>query len=192
MGDPKPIDHLIANVSVSEEIAHNEKYLEEIREEVDIIVKYLSEVSQTKEYLSEQVLLMKESMKVAFFPGKFHPPHIGHILTMLNILPRFKKLIIGISEDTPNDKITTPNNIKDTLGLFFNNFKNVELCIIKGVLIQKESLEGLPKFDVLLSGNPDVLIWAKNQGVEACFEPRSEGVFCSGTEIRRILGGSYE
>jgi nicotinamide mononucleotide adenylyltransferase len=192
LGNPRPINHLIANVDVSDEIAHNEKYLDEIQEEVDIIIKYLSEVSQTKEYLSQQVCLMKESMKVAFFPGKFHPPHIGHILTMLNILPKYKKLIIGVSEDIPNDNVTTPNDIRETLGLFFKNFKNVELSMIHGVLIHKKSLEGLPKFDVLLSGNPDVLNWAEHHGIEAKFVPRSEGVFCSGTEIRKILSESYE
>ena len=192
LGELRSVNHLIANVGVSEEIVHNEKYVEEIREEVDIIINYLSEVSQTKEYLTEQILLLKNSMKVAFFPGKFHPPHIGHILTILNILPKYKKLIIGISGDTPDDKITTPDDIKETLGMFFKNFENLELCIIRGVLIYKENLEGLPKFDILLSGNPDVLEWAKTQGVQTKLIPRSEGVFCSGTEIRKILDGSHE
>ena len=186
-GKIEDVTNLIADVDISEEIEHNEKYISEINEEVEIIINYLSEVSQTKKYLTKQTMLMKQSRKIAFFPGKFHPPHIGHILTILNILPKYKKLIIGVSEDIPNEKISNPVGIIDTLNLFFNKFNNVEIILIKGVLTKKTNLKDLPEFDILLSGNEAVLIWAKNSGVEASYIPRSEGFLCSGTEIRSIL-----
>lgn len=183
----KNVSHLMADVDVSEEITHNEKYINEINEEVEIIINYLSEVSQTKKYLTEQTKLMKQSRKVAFFPGKFHPPHVGHILTILNILPKYKKLIIGVTEDTPKEKVTNTNGIVNTLNLFFKGFDNVEIRLIKGVLTEKKSLNGLPNFDILLSGNEKVLAWAKNNDVKSQYTPRSEGFLCSGTEIRSIL-----
>lgn len=186
-GPIEDVTHLIADVDISEEIAHNERYIDEINEEIKIIVNYLSEVSQTEAYLTEQTILMKRSRKIAFFPGKFHPPHVGHILTILNILPKYSKLIIGVSEDCPEDRVTSVNEIMDTLNLFFKSFDNVEICLVKGILVEKTNLDGLPDFDVLLSGNPKVLSWAEKHNVKAEFISRSEGVFCKGAEIRHIL-----
>lgn len=186
-GPVKSIKHLIAGVDVGEEIAHNEKFINEINEEVEIIINYLSEVSQTKAYLTEQTILMRRSRKIAFFPGKFHPPHVGHILTILNILPKYSKLIIGVSEDLPKNKVTNVSDIINTLNLFFKSFDNVEICSIRGVLVDKTNLDGLPDFDVLLSGNQDVLSWAEKYNLKAEYTPRSDGVFCEGTEIRGII-----
>ena len=186
-GPVEDVTHLIADVAMDEEITHNEKYINEIDEEVEIIINYLSEVSQTKKYLIKQTMLMKQSRKIAFFPGKFHPPHIGHILTMLKILPKYKKLIIGVTEDMPEKKVTNATGIMNTLNLFFSSFDNVEIVLIKGVLTERKNLGDLPKFDVLLSGNNEVLIWAKNNDVKTCYVSRSEGFLCSGTEIRSIL-----
>jgi nicotinamide mononucleotide adenylyltransferase len=188
-GKPVDVSNLISDVEVFDEIDHNKKYIEEINEEMEIIIQYLSEVSQTKEYLTNQIELMNQSRKVAFFPGKFHPPHIGHIQTILTILPKYRKVIIGVSEHSPkNTIITEPDKIVGALRPFFADFKNVEVCKIKGVLTEKKDLEGLPNFDVLLSGNPEVLSWAKKMNINIEYVPRSEGILFSGHEIRSILG----
>ena len=184
---PIDVSHLIANVDVSEELENNKKYLEEISEEIQTIVKYISEVSETKEYLLKQVNLMDMSRKIAFFPGKFHPPHIGHIQTILNIIPKYRKVIIGVSEDVPKeDVVTDPNDIILMLEDFFRSFKNIEVCVIRGVLVEKENVIGLPKFDVLISGNPEVLAWAERYNIECRFIERSAGTLSS-TGIRKIL-----
>jgi hypothetical protein len=184
---PNDVSHLIANVDVSEELENNKKYLEEISEEISIIVKYISEISETKEYLLKQINLMDMSRKVAFFPGKFHPPHIGHIQTIINILPKYRKVIIGVSEDIPKDNVvTTPKDVILILGDFFKSFNNVEVCSISGVLVEKKNSDGLPNFDVLLSGNPEVIAWAEKCNIEAKFIERSAGTLCS-TDIRKIL-----
>jgi len=188
-GKPKNVSHLIAEVETSYEIFHNKKYINEIVEEVEIIINYLSEVSETKKYLINQTTLMKNSLQVAFFPGKFHPPHLGHVQTILNMLPKYRKLIIGVSEDIPKDKIITkPDNIISVLKSFFITFENLEICKISGTLIKKKNLKGLPDFDILLSGNLDVLNWAKQFNIKAEYVPRSEGMMFSGTEIRTDLG----
>jgi len=188
-GDPIDVSDLVYDVNISDEIAHNEKYIKEIDEEVEVIVQYLSEVSQTKEYLLKQIEFMNKSRKVAFFPGKFHPPHIGHIQTILNILPFYKKLIIGVSEHVPEDNvITDPQNILCALKDFFVYFKNIEVCKIDGILTDKKDIKDLPNFDVLLSGNPDVLMWAKKMGLNSDYVQRSEGILFSGCEIRSLVG----
>ena len=189
-GTPVDVSHLIAGVDVSEEIFHNKKYIEEINEEIDIVIRYLAEVSETKEYLNDQILKMGESKEVAFFPGKFHPPHFGHIITILHILPKYKKLILGVSGHVPKDSvIATQEEIIGGLEEVFQNFENVEVCTIKGTLTDSKSVSYLPEFDILLSGNPEVLSWAKKMNINVEYVPRSEGVLFSGHKIRSILGG---
>jgi nicotinamide mononucleotide adenylyltransferase len=184
IGEPVDISHLVADVGVVDEIQHNEHYIAEIDEEVETIVRYLSEVMETKKYLLDQIDSMNESKLVALFPGKFHPPHIGHIQTILGLLPRYKRLIVGVSEHQPEQAILTPDEIQKTLVSFFEDYEDVNVCRISGVLVEKETLDGLPKFDVMLSGNEDVLEWAKKHGLEARRVPRSVGYLYSGTEIR--------
>lgn len=189
-GDPVDVNHLIAKVDVSEEIAHNEEYIKEINEEVELVINYLSEVTQTKKYLIKQVECMKKDMKVAFFPGKFHPPHLGHLKTLLDISNKYGKLIIGVSEHAPDNSVTTVDNIISILKSLFKNNNTIEVVRIKGVLVEKTNIDELPKFDVLLSGNQDVLFWAENLNVPNKFVSRSDGNLFSGTEIRDELHSS--
>ena len=186
-GKSVDISHLIAEVVVIDEIRHNQQYIAEIDEEIDVIIRYLSEVLQTKEYLLSQIGCMNESKPIAFFPGKFHPPHIGHIRTILGLLPHYKRLIVGVSEHCPEKAILTPDEIQQTLTYFFKDVDNVDICRIKGVLVQKKTCGGLPNFDILLSGNEEVLEWAEKMEVNSKFVSRSEGFLCSGTELREIL-----
>ena len=125
--------------------------------------------------------------EIGFFPGKFHPLHIGHVQTILDLRPHYRKLIIGITEDKPADAIIDREAIRRSFNLFLRHFDSIEVCMIDGVLIEKDGTDGLPEFDVLLSGNPIVLAWAKKHGVPARHVPRSEGVLVSGTEIRTAV-----
>ena len=186
-GEPKSVSHLIEEVEPIYEIRHNENYIQEINKEVEIIINYLSEISETKKYLNNQVKLMKQNMQVAFFPGKFHPPHLGHIQTIYKILSKYRKLYVCVSGHTPTESVTTPEKIFKLLTDFFKEIDNIEVVFLNETLVNKKDLSGLPKFDVLLSGNTDVLDWAAKYNIKTDFVPRSEGFFCSGTEIRSVL-----
>ena len=48
----------------------------------------------------------------------------------------------------------------------------------------KTTISDLPKFDILLSGNGDVLSWAAKMGLDSKFIPRSGEL--SGTTIRKV------
>jgi nicotinamide mononucleotide adenylyltransferase len=187
-GTPVDVQRLISDADVSEEIEHNKEYINEINGEVEIVIQYLEEVLQTKKYLLKQIDHMNMTRDVVFFPGKFHPPHIGHIQTILNILPKYRKVIIGVSEDVPSDKtVINPDDIIFALKSFFITFDNVEVCKITGILSNKKSVDGLPDFDVLLSGNEKVLSWANKFNIKSEYISRSDGTLFSGTEIRKEL-----
>ena len=59
-GSPVNVDKYIANVSIQDEINHNNMYIEEIEFEIDEMIKYMEEVRQTKDYLKKQIKLMKK------------------------------------------------------------------------------------------------------------------------------------
>ncbi|SFC14165.1 cytidyltransferase-like domain-containing protein [Marinospirillum celere] len=120
--------------------------------------------------------MISDSLKVGFFPGKFHPPHMGHVQTILNLLKQYKKIIIGISQDIPEkNMMTTPKEVMQTLKELFRGNEKIDIVMLDGVLVEKNDLNGLPYFDVLLSGNPDVLKWCEKMGVDSDFVSRSHG-----------------
>ena len=62
-GEKKDVSKYIADVSLQEEINHNKKYLGEIEEEIDEIIRYLEEVRLVKKYLNKQVEEMESETK---------------------------------------------------------------------------------------------------------------------------------
>ena len=58
----KPIDMSknISKVDISEEIEHNQKYIKEIEEETEELIRYLEEGIRTKRYLTKQIEEMRD------------------------------------------------------------------------------------------------------------------------------------
>lgn len=186
-GNPIDVTKYIADVSLQEEIDHNKKYISEIESEFDVIIRYLEEQRNVKKYLEEQITEMKELRKgIAFFPGKFQPPHLGHMISMMQLYPKYDTIIIGITEDGP--KMLTQEERKKIFEKALEHLPKFKVVLIKGVLSEAKSLEHLPYFDVCISGNMKVIKNIKKLGREVKFMPRSTGLYFSGTELRRIIG----
>ena len=62
-GETVDVSELVAEVTVKDEIEHNLKFIQEIEQEYDEIIRYFDEVRQTKEYLKKQVEMMKGDKK---------------------------------------------------------------------------------------------------------------------------------
>ena len=119
----------------------------------------------------------------AFFPGKFQPPHIGHIMTISKLVKEGYIVVVGITGDTP--RVMSQSKVKQIFeSIFFP--RDVECFVVKGRLIDYKELPCLPKFDVLMSGNDDVLEWGLRMGLAVKKISRSEGMGCSGTELREL------
>jgi len=125
---------------------------------------------------------------IGFFPGKFQPPHIGHAVTISKLLADkyYDKIIVGVSEDKP--RVIDVDDIIETFSFIFPDENRITFCKISGTLIKytKEETKDLPEFDVVITGNEKVIRWANDMGyiVELC--PRTKGMGCSSTEIRRL------
>lgn len=188
-GAARPIEHLLADADFAEEIAHNKRYLLEIDEELRTLSDYIAEMAESRTYLTTQVEMLNAALPTAFFPGKFHPPHMGHVQTILNVAPRYKKLIVGVTGDTPSDSVMTQAEVVNVLHDVLATINNIEVVSIAGTLVKKPDTKGLPAFDLLLSGNPAVIDWATRMGIRSQYVERSLGAHCSGEAMRAILHG---
>ena len=124
---------------------------------------------------------------IAFFPGKFQPPHLGHMLTIAGLLDKYNKVIIGVTDDIP--KVLEQNERIDIFKKIFKHTKSIEVVPIQGILTQYTSndISLLPDFDVCVSGNREVINNLKLLGINSKFSERSKGVGYSGTEIRSLI-----
>ena len=124
-------------------------------------------------------------MSTAFFPGKFQPVHLGHVISIMNIYEKYDKIIVGITEDIP--EVLTQNERKEIFENVFKYLNKVEIILIKKVITGSRDLSHLPRFDICLSGNIKVIETMHDNGLNAKFLERSIGIGYSGTEIRSLL-----
>ena len=125
-------------------------------------------------------------MTIAFFPGKFQPPHIGHIMTVMNIYEKYDKIIIGITKDVP--QVLSQIEIKTIFESIFGPLPKIKIELVSGVITGNENIKNiLPAFDILVSGNDKVIKHVTKLGIKADYLPRSKGIGYSGTEIRTLF-----
>lgn len=126
----------------------------------------------------------------AFFPGRFQPPHIGHILTLMRLYTRYDKIIIGISDNTYRGRkvqVLSTRAVKEILEAIFQHLPKFEIVFSGESLITREAFDDLPKFDIVVNGNPTTIHRLERLGIRCKLEPRSDGVGWRGTELREIL-----
>jgi len=124
-------------------------------------------------------------MKTAFFPGKFQPVHLGHIITIMNIYDKYEKIIIGITNDKP--MVLSQEERKEVFEKVFKYLPKVEVILIPEIITGSNKLDYLPKFDVCLTGNELVIKTMQDLGKNAQYLDRSIGIGYSGSEIRKLL-----
>ena len=184
-GENIDVKNFIANTTFQDEIDHNKKYLSEIENQFDELIRYMEEIRQTKNYLKTQILMMrKKSKSVAFFPGKFQPVHMGHITSLMKIYDDYDKIIIGITSDDP--RILSLQERREIFEKVLSKFNKFKYVFFDTALVDIKDKAILPKFDVCVTGNPIVVDYMKKNNFKTRILSRSKGVGYSGTEIRSI------
>jgi len=125
-------------------------------------------------------------MTTVFFPGKFQPPHIGHARTIAKLLNKYDKVIVGVTEGPPRvmDREEVIRQFKEIFQIV--PMWRIKFHSIDGVLTDYKKLDGIPEFDILITGNDEVVKWAIDLGICVKKVSRSNGIGCSGTSLRRI------
>lgn len=124
-------------------------------------------------------------MTTAFFPGKFQPVHLGHIITLMKLYDKYDIIIIGITEDKP--EIMSQEGRKRVFESVLKHLPKFEIVLIKGTIVNSTSTNNLPDFDVCISGNPEVINKLNAYGIKTEFLKRSEGLGFSSSEIRSLI-----
>ena len=119
---------------------------------------------------------------IALFPGKFQPPHIGHVISIIRIYEKYTKIIIGITEDGPI--VMEQQKRVEMMQEVFKFMDKVEVIPLRGVIEEYIDNSLFPEFDICLSGNKKVVEKIRFLGMNAEFLDRSKGIGFSGTEIR--------
>lgn len=120
----------------------------------------------------------------AIFLGKFQPPHLGHIRTIVRLSSRYSSVIVGITQSEP--AMMPFKDVKTILQEVLSAYKNIEVVLISGSIEGGTATLDSIKFDVVVSGNNKVLNILKEQGYQTEFCERTEGVGYSGSEIRSL------
>ncbi|WP_162626563.1 hypothetical protein [Acinetobacter sp. CFCC 10889] len=120
----------------------------------------------------------------AIFLGKFQPPHLGHVRTILNVAKDYEQLIIGITKGTP--KIIDYGEVYSILSEVLSTCNNIEVVLIDGMVEAGTASLSNFSFDIVVSGNHKVLDVLKKQGYKTRFWSRTEGLGYSGSEIREL------
>lgn len=128
----------------------------------------------------------------AIFPGRFQPPHMGHILTLMRLYPLYDEIIITVSSYTFGGKkpqVIEPTEAVRTLQEVFKYLPKFKVLYIGTGFIERSSFDDLPHFDVVVTGDSEVARHMKELGIEYSWVPRSKigGMEISSTLVRRAL-----
>jgi nicotinamide mononucleotide adenylyltransferase len=178
------VQNLIKEQSIQDEILIHEKYIDEISKLEDLLFLNFLELNEAKMYLKKTIDKLEKLKPIALFPGKFNPPHMGHLVTILEHQKNYSKFIILITNDVPEDSLIKPKEISLLFKEIFKNSSSVEVMVFNKKMTTMHSLDGLPNFDVILSGNPEIIEWGKSKGVNTKFVNRSGDERLSASVIR--------
>ena len=120
------------------------------------------------------------------------PPHIGHILTIVRLYDEYESIIVYVVPYPhpyygKEDYILHPNTVVSIFQEIFKHMPKVRVLLSNGNLRDRISFDDLPPFDVVVTGNQDLI--KSLQGKKPTrFFPRSKiGEFdINGTMIREI------
>jgi nicotinamide mononucleotide adenylyltransferase len=122
------------------------------------------------------------------FLGKFQPPHVGHILTICELLKSYPDLVVGITNGKPNRY-----SFELRSEILRKIFPEIECSEISGEI--EKSTDNLRKLygkqTIFLSGNHNVLNKLSERGYATDFVSRSNDDIYTGTAIRSLINESF-
>jgi len=116
-------------------------------------------------------------MTTAIFPGRFQPPHIGHILTLMRMYPLYSEIIIAITTYTyggTKKHVMRQREVKNIFEKVFKYLPKYRVIIIGKGFIERDNYDDLPKFDVVVTGNTQTINKLEKLNIKNRYQPRSK------------------
>ena len=133
-------------------------------------------------------------------PGRFQPPHLGHLETIKYALDLADEVIVVIGSAQDSFSLENPLTAGERFVLldkllksrFGSDYcKRIKLVPVLDINSNKMWVQYLkmllPPFDGVVSGNPLVLMLFEDMELKAIRPPMYRREICSGTEIRRRI-----
>ena len=129
--------------------------------------------------------------KIALFPGRFQPPHLGHVITIMRIYPIYDEIIVAVSDYTycgKRKRVLSTRKIIQILEKLFVHLPKIRVKSIGRGVIERRSYDDLPHFDYVVSGNMEALKAAEKAGFKTRHVPRAKDLpYLRGEEIRQAF-----
>lgn len=130
-------------------------------------------------------------MTTAIFPGRFQPPHLGHILTLMRIYPLYEEIIIAVVSYTyggQKKQVLHVTKVVKILQDVFRHLPKYRVIVGGKAFLARDSFDDLPLFDVVVTGNVQTVHRMEELGVKVRYVARSKGLpGWSGKELRGAL-----
>jgi len=125
-------------------------------------------------------------LTTAIFPGRFQPPHLGHVLTILNVAKKYDRVIVAVVDLPPS--IMPPEESAAILKRVFEGRRKIRVIHAGTPLMLRLRYDDLPRFDVVVTGNVRTAeaMYARGFKVDIMDETR-EYPYWSGAWIRRKM-----
>jgi len=121
---------------------------------------------------------------IALFGGKFQPPHLGHIRTLLCTYEQYDKIYVCVTHGGPY--VIPPNESYDIIKETLRYMPKFEVILVEGTIYGLDAFTHMPKFDYFVSGNPRAIEIASELGYKTRFVSRTTGIGYSGRALRKL------
>jgi len=115
--------------------------------------------------------------RIAIFPGRFQPPHLGHVLTLMRMYPLYSEIIIAVTTYTyggTKKHVMRQSEVKKILKKVFKHLPKYNVIIIGKGFIERDNYNDLPKFDVVVTGNMQIINKLEKLKIKTRYQPRSK------------------
>lgn len=142
-----------------------------------------------------------EPNKTAIFSGRFDPPHLGHLHTILNIAKVYGRVLVVIldypdrevcSADEARDIFNSifdamlPETTRSTIQVVINDIHFASITFTQYDLLLRNNGLCL-NHSIYLSGNPEVLANMKKEGIKNRYFARTDDYIYTGENIREQI-----
>ncbi|CCC81029.1 nicotinamide-nucleotide adenylyltransferase [Thermoproteus tenax] len=134
----------------------------------------------------------------AFFPGRFQPPHWGHVRAISAILQEADEVVVGVGSAQFNYLLKDPFTAGERIWMLREGLRDGGVDLARVVVVPipnvENNLEWLgrvksyaPPFDVVYTGNPFVALLFREAGVPVKQQPLFDRGRLSSTKVRELL-----
>lgn len=137
-------------------------------------------------------------MKRALFPGRFQPPHWGHVYAVREILGEVDELVIAVGSAQFNYIVKDPFTAGERIWMLREALREGGVDLSRVVTIPIPNVENnwewlgrvksyVPPFQVVYTGNPFVAMLFKEAGYEVRQQPMYQRERYSSTRVRELI-----